>query len=171
MTLSEIAAGLEVTERQRERGVATVDDTDADLTSRLEPYAEELPCDAASAAAIVDAYTAGTAIGECARAAGVAPATAARTLHLLGVEGVSPLTPVGRDVLRDWLAGECSRTEAKRLVDASEPEFALAAFVETHDPIEGAREAVEGIHSPEGDATVEKRDALDGTMTEAGDFL
>lgn len=171
MTLSEIAAGLEVTERQRERGVATIDDTDADLTTRLEPYADELPCDAASAAAVVDAYTAGTAIGECARAAGVAPATAARTLHLLGVEGVSPLAPVGRSVVRDWLAGECSRTEAKALVDAGEPEFALAAFVETHDPIEDAREAVEGALSLDGDATVEKRDALDGTMSDAEDFL
>ena len=171
MTLSEIAAGLEITERQRERGVATVDDTGADLRTRLEPYADELPCDAASAAAVVDAYTAGTAIGECAHAAGVAPATAAQTLHLLGVEGVSPLAPIGRAVLRDWLAGECSRTEAKMLVDASEPEFALAAFVETHDPIEGARDAVEGALSPDGDATVEKRDALGETMTEAGNFL
>lgn len=171
MTLSEIATGLEVTERQRERGVATVDDTDADLSTRLEPYADDLPCDAASAASVVEAYTAGTSIDECARAAGLAPATAARTLHLLGVEGVSPLGPTGRELVRDWLAGELSRTEAKTLADAAEPELALAAFVETHEPLDGAREAVEGALAPSGDAAVEKQDALGEAMSDADDFL
>lgn len=170
MTLSDIAAGLEVTERQQERGVATVDDTGADLAARLEPYVEDLPCDAASAAAVVEAYTSGTSVGECARAAGLAPATAARTLHLLGVEGVSPLGPRGRAVVRDWLAGDLSRTEAKTLADASEPAFALAAFVETHDPLAGARDVVEGALAPDADAAVSKRDALDATMSDADDF-
>jgi len=163
MALSDIAAGLEVTTEQRERGVAAVDDTGADLAARLAPYAADLPCDAGSAATVVRAYTSGRSVGDCARRAGVAPATAAKALHLLGVEGVCPLSPAGRAIVRDWLAGELSRTEARRLADAGEPAFALAAFVETHEPLAGAREAVEGELAPadHGDALADARSDLD----------
>ena len=144
MGLADIAEGIEVTERQDERGVATVDATDATLTERLEPFADDLPCSPAEAATVLDRYTEGAAIGATGRAAGVAPATAAKTLHLLG-ESVSPAGPTAREIVRDWIAGDLSRTEALELSPLSEAEFALAAYVETHDPSEEACAAVEGV--------------------------
>lgn len=163
MTLSEIAEGLEVTAEQDDRGVAAVDATDASLAERLDPYAGELPCSAAEAATVVERYAAGGSVGESARAAGLPPVTGAKALHLLG-ESVSPLGPMGREVVRDWLDARLSRAEALELTGASERAFALAAYVETHDPIDGAREALEGTLAPGGDAAVEKRDALDGAV-------
>jgi hypothetical protein len=148
MGLSEIAEGVEVTTEQRDRGVATVDDTDADLATRLADYADSLPCDADSAATVVEVYAEGQCIGSAARIADLPPVTAAKTLHLLG-EQVTPLGPTGRDIVRDWLAADLSRTEALALTGVSEDEFALAAFVETHDPITGARQAVAGTLEPD----------------------
>ncbi len=144
MGLSEIASGLAVTERQDERGVATVDTTDAGLATRLAPFSDELPCAATEAATILERYAAGGSIGESGHAAGVAPITAAKTLHLLG-ESVSPLGPTGQEILRDWIAGDLSRSDALSLTRLGEAEFALAAYVETHDPVEEACAAVEGV--------------------------
>jgi hypothetical protein len=144
MGLAEIAAGIEITETQEERGVATVDTTGATLEERLDPFAAELPCTPAAAATVLDSYAAGADVGAAGRAAGVAPVTAAKTLHLLG-ESVSPVGPTGREVVRDWIAGELSRTEALELTRLSEAEFALAAYIETHDRIEAACAAVEGV--------------------------
>ncbi|ERH11159.1 MAG: hypothetical protein J07HX64_02941 [halophilic archaeon J07HX64] len=160
MGLSELAAGLEVTESQEERGVATVDTTGTDLAERLEQFAERLPCTPAEAETVLERYAAGASVGTAAHTAGVAPVTAAKTLHLLG-ESVSPLGPTGREILRDWLAGELSRTEAVELARVGEAEFALATYVETHEPIEAACAAVEGVlaadrlteESPLADAT------------------
>jgi len=144
MGLSDIAAGIEVTATQEERGVATVDDTDATLAERLAPFAETLPCAPAAAATVVERYSAGGSVGAAGRAAGVAPTTAAKTLHLLG-ENVSPAGPTGSEVVRDWIAGELTRTEAMELSRLGEQTFALAAFVETHEPLEAACAAVEGV--------------------------
>jgi len=168
VTLSEIAEGLEVTAEQEDRGVAAVDATDAPLSDRLEPFADELPCSADEAATVVERYAGGGSVGESARAAGLPPATGAKTLHLLG-ESVSPLGPVGREVVRDWLDARLSRTEALELTGASGRAFALAVYVETHDPVAGAREALEGAFAPAGDAAVEKRDALGDAVEGAGD--
>ena len=71
MALSEIAAGLELTAEQRDRGVATADGTGASLAERLAPYAGALPCDQPAAAAVVEAYAEGASVG---RAAAVADA-------------------------------------------------------------------------------------------------
>ena len=144
MGLGEIAAGIEVTERQETRGVATVDATDATLEQRLAPFAEELPCPPAAAATVLDRYTAGAAIDAAADAAGIAPTTAAKTLHLLG-ESVSPVGPTGREIIGDWIAGDLSRSEALELTRLSETAFALATYIETHEPIEEACAAVEGV--------------------------
>ncbi len=174
MTLSDIADGLEVTTEQRDRGVASVDataDGEAGLRERLGEFADELPCDAASAATVVEGHVAGKSVGESARAAGVAPVTAAKTLHLLGCEGVSPLTPDAHRIVRDWLSADLSRAEATELTGASETEFALAAFVETHEPIPGANDVVTGALAPDGDAAVEKRDALAGATGDASELL
>jgi len=160
MGLSELAAGLEVTEHQEARGVATVDTTDADLAERLAPFAGDLPCAPDEAATVLERYAKGGSVGAAAHAAEVAPVTAAKTLHLLG-ESVSPLTPTGRDVVRDWIVGDLSRSEALELTRVGETEFALATYVETHDPIEEACAAVEGVlaadrlskESPLADAT------------------
>ncbi|WP_435180602.1 hypothetical protein [Halorussus sp. AFM4] len=174
MALSDIADGLEVTTEQRDRGVASVDATAAgpsDLRERLAEFADDLPCDAASAAAVLEAHTAGRSVGDAAREAGVAPVTAAKALHLLGCEGVSPLTPEAHRLLRDWLSADLSRTEARELAGASETEFALAAFVETHDPLPGAGDVVEGAFARDADAAVRKRDALSETMSGRDELL
>jgi hypothetical protein len=173
VTLSDIADGLEVTTEQRDRGVASVDATasETDLRERFAEFADDLPCDAASAATIVEGHTAGRSVGDSARAAGVAPMTAAKTLHLLGCEGVSPLTPTAHRIIGDWLSADLSRTEARELTGGSETEFALATFVETYDPIPGASDFVEGAFALDGDATVQKRQALGETMSAPGDLL
>ncbi|MEF8851524.1 MAG: hypothetical protein V5A44_09210 [Haloarculaceae archaeon] len=169
MGLSDIAAGVEVVDEQRDRGVATVDRTGGSLAERLDDHAEALPCSAAEAATLVEAYAGGASIGEAARAAGTTPTDGAKTLHLFG-ESVSPVGPVARDVVTDWLDGRLGRVEAVELAGVSEREFALAVYVETHDPIEGAREAVEGVLAPERDAAVEKRDTLGETMSDVGEL-
>ena len=167
MGLSELAAGLEVTQNQETRGVATVDTTDADLAERLAPFAEELPCSPADAATVLERYAEGASVGAAAHATGVAPVTAAKTLHLLG-ESVSPLGPTGRKVVCDWIAGDLSRSEALELARVGETEFALAAYIETHEPIEAACAAVEGVlaadrltdESPLAEATGDATDFL-----------
>lgn len=165
MGLSDIAAGVEVTTEQRDRGVATVDRTEGSLAERLDVVAEDLPCSAGTAATVVERYAEGGSVGAAARAADVAPMTTAKTLHLLG-ESVSPVGPMGRDVIRDYLAGELPRTEARQLARTSETEFALAAYVETHDPLPDARAAVEDAL-----AVDTETDPLADTMSETTDLL
>ncbi|AUX07679.1 hypothetical protein AArcSl_0021 [Halalkaliarchaeum desulfuricum] len=169
MTLSDIASGLEVTTSQRKaesRGVATVDGTEATLQERIEPHADELPCTASAAATLLESYERGTSVGESAREAAVAPMTAAKALHRCGVSGICPLAPTKRRIVRDWLAGDISRSEARSLSGADEPEFALATYVETHDPIPALVDAVATADRGR-DPAVEKRDALAGTMSDA----
>lgn len=141
MGLSDIAAGLEVTAEQRDRGVATADGTDASLAERLTPFADDLPCGPEAAAAVVEAYAEGASVGRAAAVAELPRTTAAKALYLLG-EPVDPLTPTARRVVEDWLAGEISRTEAKTLAGVGDDEFALGVYVATHDPIEGAESVV-----------------------------
>lgn len=171
MALSDIAADLEVTAEQRDRGVATVDETGTDLAARLAPVAGELPCSASAAAALVAAYAEGASVGGAGEAAGLPPVTAAKVLHLVGVDGVCPLGPAGREVVADWIAGHLARSEARELAGASETEFLLTVFLETHDPVPEAREAVEPVLGPGGTAAVAKRDHLSETMSDAGEFL
>lgn len=144
MGLADIAEGIEVTETQDARGVATVDDTDATLAERLEPFASGLPCSVGEAATVLERYTACGSVGDAGRAAGIPPMTAAKTLYLLG-ESVSPVTPLQRELLADWRQGELTREEAIELTGLNETEFALAAYVETHEPLEEACVAVESV--------------------------
>jgi hypothetical protein len=164
VTLSEIAAGLEVTTEQRDRGVVVADGTDAPLAERLRAYADDLPCTPAAAATLVEAYAAGGSVGAAAREAGVAPMTGAKVLHLLG-ESVHPLAPTARAVVRDWLDAELSRSEARTIVDADEAEFALAVYVETHEPLPGAREALAGAQA------IERGDPLADARSDVDDLL
>lgn len=165
MGLADIAAGMEVTTEQRDRGVATVDRTDDSLVERLAGHESELPASAETAASVVERYAAGDSVGVAARKAGTAPVTAAKTLHLLG-ESVHPLGPTGREIIEDWLAGDLSRAEALELARATETEFALAVYVQTHEPLADACAAVEDAlsvrHRPEADPLEETRsDAVD----------
>jgi hypothetical protein len=144
MGLAEIADGIEITEQQDERCVATVDDTDSTLAQRLAPFEVELPCSAEEAGTVLDRYAGGGSIGDAGRVAGVAPITAAKTLYLLG-ESVSPATPLQRGILTDWQQGDLSRTEALELTGLNETEFALSAYVETHEPLEAACAEIEGL--------------------------
>ncbi|SEW19298.1 helix-turn-helix domain-containing protein [Halobacterium jilantaiense] len=168
MGLSDIAAGVEVTTRQRERGVASVDRTAAPLADRLAAHADDLPCGPGTAAELAEAYASGGSVGDAAEAVGVAPTTAAKCLHRLGFEGLTPLSPLQRDILADWLDARLSRTEALELTAVSEREFALAAYVATHDRLPEAAEAVESALSNGEDAMVAKRDALAATLPESG---
>ena len=94
-----------------------------------------------AAAALVEAYLEGASVGRAAAVAEVPETTAAKTLYLLG-EPIDPLTPTAKRVLEDWLAGDLARPEAKRLVGVGDAEFALGAYVATHEPIEGAEAAL-----------------------------
>jgi hypothetical protein len=167
MGLAEIAAGVEVTTEQRDRGVATVDRTEDSLAERLASHEAALPTSGETAATVVERYAAGDSVGTAARKAGIAPVTGAKTLHLLG-ESVDPLGPTGREVVAGWLAGELSRAEAVELARATETEFALAVYVQTHDPLADACAAVEDAlavrhHSGE--------DPLEETRSDAVDLL
>lgn len=158
MGLSDIAQGVEVTTEQRDRGVAAVDCTAATLAERLSNCEAELPTDAETAAAVIERYAAGGSVGQAAAVADLPRVTAAKTLHLVG-ESVSPLGPNGRNIVRDWIAGDLSRSEARSLTRASGTEFALAAYVETHEPLPAARDAVQGAidagtFTSEADATL-----------------
>ncbi|MFB6113558.1 MAG: hypothetical protein ABEJ58_05585 [Halodesulfurarchaeum sp.] len=168
MALSDIAAGLVTTESQCDRGVAVVDRTDRSMEHAIAPFVDDLPCGHEAAVTLVDAYVAGNSVGSAARDAGLPPMTGAKTLHLLGFEGLSPLTPLGRTVLEDWLQASITRRDARALTDTSETEFALAVFIETHSPLEGAAERIGNASTTVGNAAVEKRDALEDTMSDPG---
>ncbi|RCU47308.1 hypothetical protein DU504_08345 [Haloplanus salinus] len=170
MGLSDIAAGIEVHERQNDRGVPTVDVTSDSLSARLETHEDALPCTPEAAASVLKSYAAGTSVGDCAHEAGIAPMTAAKLLHRCGVAGLSPLGPTARDILRDWLDGALSRSEAIELVGADEADVALATYVETHDAVPELADAVAGVLEPGANATIEKRDALAETMSSVGDL-
>ena len=90
--LSEIAAGMEVTAEQRERGVATVDGTDDDLAGAVRDAEAELPCSADAAAAVVRAYTAGASVGDAAGEAG-----AVQTCQPLPLDPIKNATDVSRN--------------------------------------------------------------------------
>lgn len=168
MGLEEIAAAAgTTTTRQHERGVTAVDGTSGSLADRLAPFAADLPCEPAAAAAVLRSHGSGTPIDECAHVANLAPVTAAKVLHRLGVTGVNPLTPTARRIVRDWIHGEVSRTDALTLTGASDAEFALAAYIETHDPIPGARESTGEPSGLQGDAMVAKREILGGALEDA----
>lgn len=166
MALSDIAAGIEVTARQRERGVASVDETAPALVDRLRPHAESLPCTPEAAATVVETHADGTSVGECAREAGITPVAAAKTLHRCGVDGVNPLAPTARRIVRDWTAGDISRADALALTGGDEAEFALAAYVETHDPEAALVEAVTRV-----DVQTTGREALCEAMPDADEYL
>lgn len=170
MALSDIAEGLEVTVERRDRGVATVDGTGDDLCTRLRAHADDLPCTPEAAATVVETYTDGRRIGASARDAAVAPTTAAKVLHRCGVAGVTPLTPEARRIVRDWLDGLLSRADALDLTGATDAEFALGVYVETHDPVPELASAVDAAATPAGTASVLKRDALAETMSSPTDL-
>lgn len=161
-----------MTSEQNDRSIAAVDATDASLSDRLAPFAGDLPCSVHAAVTLVESYIGGSSVGGCSRVAGLAPVTGAKTLHLLG-EPIAPLSPMGRRVVREWIDAEWTRAEALELSNASETEFALAVFIETHDPLAGAREALEPMFTPDSakHPTVTKRDVLAETMSDAGDLL
>ncbi|MES3518100.1 MAG: hypothetical protein PPP58_10590 [Natronomonas sp.] len=141
MGLSDIAAGLEVTHTQQDRGVAATDGTDRSLSERLEAFEERLPCSASTAARLVSAYSEGASVGRAAATAELPKTTATKTLYLLG-EPIDPLTPTATDVLDSYLDGELSRTEARTLVGVGRREFVLAEWIATHEPIDGIESVV-----------------------------
>jgi len=164
MALSEIAAGVEVTAEQDDRGVATSDETERSLEERLAEFEADLPCSAATAAELVDAYTEGAAIGRAAAVGEVPKTTAAKTLYRLG-EPIDPLTPTAKRVMDDWLAGDLSRTEAKTLANVGDEAFALGAYVATHDPIDGVESVIAA------DVSLSGADPLSDARSDLGDLI
>lgn len=142
MTLSEIAAGIEVTTEQHDRGAAVVDDTGVKLVDRLAAHADALPCTAAATATLVTAYTGGGSVSEAAREAEVAPMTAAKALHRCGIAGLCPLAPTRRGIVREWLDGRQTRSDAVALSGGDEAAFALTTYIETHDPVPEIAETI-----------------------------
>ena len=171
MGLGDIAAGLKVTAEQRDRGVAVVDAAGETLADRLEPYETALPCAPETAAAVFESFTGGKAVETAATDAGVPPVVAAKTLHLLGVDGVCPLSPQGRLIVRDWLEARVTRSEARELTGASETELQLAVFIETHDPPAGITEAIEPALTAGEQPLAANKEALSDTVTEPDDAL
>ncbi|CAI50638.1 uncharacterized protein NP_5094A [Natronomonas pharaonis DSM 2160] len=165
MGLADIASGLEVTAEQQERGVATTDATETPLAERLAPFAERLPCSATAAATLVEAYADGASVGRAAAVAELPKTTAAKALYLLG-EPIEPVSPTARRVLEDWLAGDLSRTEAKRLAGVGDRAFALGTYVATHEPIAAAEAAVADELSVSSPA-----DPLSDTRSDLGDLV
>lgn len=166
MGLSDIAAGIEVTTRQRERGVATVDDTGGELLDQLRTHADSLPCTAEAATTVLETHAAGTSVGESAREAGVTPVTAAKALHRCGVSGVTPLAPTARRIVRDWLTGDLSRADALELTGADDAAFALAAYVESHEPDPELSAVVTNL-----DVETDGRNALSEAIPDADEYL
>lgn len=163
MTLSDIAAGIEVTAEQERRDVAAVDET-GELVERLRPHADTLPCTPEAAATVVETHAAGTSVGESAKEAGIAPVTAAKALHRCGVSGVTPFSPMARQVVRDWMKGALSRTNALELTGATEAEFALGAYIESHDADTALAEAAADLRS-------EQEDPLADAVGDADEFF
>ena len=170
MELSELAEGLVVTDRQRKRDVSIVDRTDEMLTERLSKYSSVLPTEPAEAATMIELYVSGNDVETIADELGQVPMIVAKTLHITGMDGISPLAPEDREPLYRWLRGGISGAEAKRQLDVNEYEFALAAFVESHDPHESIATAVEGALAPRQNASVRKRDTLADTMSDGMDL-
>lgn len=171
MGLAEIAAGVECVDRQEDHGVATVDETGSDLADRLTPFADALPCAVPTATTVVEEHAAGKPIETAATTAGIPPITAAKTLHLLGVDGVWPLGQRAHEIIRDWLDARLSRSEARELTGATETEFQLATFIETHEAIDGAREAIEPALEVGANATTDKHALLKETMSTVDDLI
>jgi hypothetical protein len=167
MGLADLAEGIEVTTEQRDRGVAAVDRTPADLADRLGAIEADFPCDGATAATLVEAYAEGRDVAAAAAVAELPPITAAKTLHRLG-EAVTPLSPAGRAVVEDWLDGRLPRHEALALAGCSEVEFALAVYVATHEPHPAGRAALEGALTDR-DATGDRRARLGDAVEAPGD--
>lgn len=165
MGLSDIADGLVVTTEQERRGVPTIDDTDAPLGDRLEQFEGGLPCSPSTAATVVEAYADGASVGRAAAVADVPPTTAAKTLYLLG-EPIDPLTPTAKLALEDWLTGDLSRTDALALAGVGPDEFALGAYVATHDPIPGAETVVADAVTTDWSS-----DPLSDARSDAGEWL
>lgn len=170
MALQDIAAGLEITEKQQDKGVATVDKTERNLTDRLAPFADELPCNVEKAASIVQEHASGSALDKIGMNVGIPTITVAKTLHLLGIEGICPLTPQSREIVRDWLHAEVGRSTARELTGASETEFQLTVYIETHEPLEGAAEAIEPTLTAGSNASIEKKELLQETMSTVDDL-
>ncbi|WP_224333113.1 hypothetical protein [Haloprofundus halobius] len=77
-----------------------------------------------------------------------------------------------RGKIQERREAERDTTEVGRtLTGASKTEFALAAYVETHEPVEELADATSGELTPATNATVAKRDALAETMSDASEFF
>lgn len=141
MRLPEVATDVAVTTEQRDRGVAVVNDTDASLAARLEPFAARLPCAPEQVATIVTARVArGESVVASSRAAAVAPMTARKALYRVG-EPIPSLDAEAETALATWLDADCSWRAARDAAD-DPAAFALAAYAATHEPIPGASEVV-----------------------------
>lgn len=169
MGLDDIAEGIQVVKSQERRDVAVLDGASESLSEWLSAVAAELPCSTASAAALARSYAGGASIDRASEVADVTPTVAAKTLHLLGFEGIVDVDPADRRAVRRWIDGELDRTTVQRRCTLDEKRFALTVFVETRDPVRGGRGVVESMRT-DSDAAADPNRALRETMSDPTDL-
>lgn len=170
MSLADIAEGVRSVETQHTRDVAIVDAVNESLADRLEGFASDLPCSPTQADRLARQFGAGESIESCAETVGVTRTNAARTLHLLGFAGVITVDPVDREIIKQWINGEIDRITANRRTDLDKSRFALAVYVETHEPLTETRAAIEPTVSLSENIQTDRRRALDETMADSTDL-
>lgn len=134
MALSDIAAELEFTIKQEEQGVPTSTNQIQSLREQLRCCEDDLPCDVKAAEILLEQYRQGVSISDAAIAADLPETIATITLFLLG-QSVEPLSSNTNKIIKDWVDGSISTREAERAVGENEIEFAIAAFIATHEPL------------------------------------
>lgn len=157
-------------ETQHTRDVAVVDAANESLADRLEDCASDLPCSPTAASHLARQFRAGESIEACAETVGVTRTNAARTLHLLGFAGVITVDPVDREIIKQWINGEIDRTTATRRTDLERSRFALAVYVETHEPLTEDQAAIEPTISLSENIQSDRRRVLNETMADPTDL-
>lgn len=170
MALADIADGVRSVEKQQRRDVAVVDAVGGSLADRLERCASDLPCSPRDAASLARRFASGTSVERSAEAVGITRTVAAKTLHLLGFSGVVRLDRDDRTVVRRWIDGEIERTAARRRTGLDEATFALAVYVETHEPLAAARAALDPALATRAVDPTDQQRALRDTMSDPTDF-
>jgi|GEM_PF-423496 len=170
MALADIAEGIRSVEKQQHRDVAVVDAAGTSLADRLETCASDLPCSPPEAASLARQFAGGAPVERCAETVGVTRTVAVKTLHLLGFSGVVTVDRDDRTVVRRWIDGEIDRTTVRRRTGLDESTFALAVYVETHEPLAAAQAVLDPARTTtDGDPTDQQR-ALQETMSDPTDF-
>jgi hypothetical protein len=78
--------------------------------------------------------------------------------------------PVDREIIKQWINGEIDRTTANRRTDLERSRFALAVYVETHEPLTEDQAAIEPTISLSENIQSDRRRVLNETMADPTDL-